>query len=185
MEGEYKDHPDIDSVLQMHIGSDSVSYKTRVINDETEHKIMHLKKGGWTPKFSIDHEELKTFNDDEKVTYLIHKFLMNRAIGRRMVLLFILFLAFAIPVLVYTVVVLGVEVTDDFEKFLIIGGLIVPFIPLFCFVMSSAERSIDSQVYCIRSNFIEVLKKMKDASEHDFQIQAFENRIQRILSNYG
>ena len=173
-------HPDIDSALQMHLGSDAFSYKTRDSDGSTEHLVMRLKKGLWKVHFTIDDEEVKTFDSEEMATFLIHQVSMNRAIKRRLIGLFVLFFVVAVPVLLFSILVLGIGIQDDFEKFLIAGGVTVAFIPVLCILMSSTERSVDNRVYTIRPNFVEVLQKMIDLKEEPYQKRALEQRLQHL-----
>ena len=173
-------HPDIDSALEMHIESGDFAYKTRVVDGKTEHVVMRSKKGQWKDHLRIDDDEVKNFDSEEMATFLIHQVKMDRAIKRRIVAIIILFFIVAIPIVAYSVLVLGVESTDDFEKFLIGGGVVVAFIPVFCILMSSAERAVDNGVYNIRPNFIEVLQKMKDNKQEPYLKGPLEQRIERL-----
>ncbi len=173
-------HPDIDSALEMYLGSDDFSYKTRVTEGVTEHLLMRLKKGVWKIHFTIDDKEVKTFEDDEKATFLIHQVLMDRALKRRLIGVLLSFFVIAVPIFLYSVIFLGIEVQDDLQKFLIAAGFTLAFIPIFCILMSSAERSVDKRVYNARLNFIVVLQKMIDLEEEPYQKRALEKRLQRL-----
>jgi hypothetical protein len=177
-------HPDIDSALEMHLGSDDFSYKTRTVNESTQHLVMRLKKGLWKVHFTIDDEEVKAFDSDELATFLIHQVSMNRAIKRRLIGFLVLFFVIVVPVALYSVIVLGIGTHDDFEKFLIAGGLTAVFIPVFCILLNSAERSVDRRVYNTRHNFIDVLQKMMDLKETPYQKRALEQRLQRLQNAY-
>lgn len=177
-------HPDIDSALEMHIGTGDFSYKTRTVDGTTEHIVMKMKKNQWKDHLEIDDDEVKTFDDEELVTFLIHQIRMDRVIKRRLAGLIIAAFAVAIPVILYLLLVLGIQVYDDFESLLITGGLVVVFLPISCIVMSSAERSVDDSVYAIRPNLIDVFKKMMDLKETPYQKTPFEKRIQRLQRPY-
>lgn len=173
-------HPDIDSALEMHIGKDDFSYKTRTVDGATEHLVMRLKKGNWKVHLRIGDDEVKTLDSEEMATFLIHQISMDRAIKRRVLGLLVLFFVLIVPVVAFSVLVLGVDLTDDFEVFLIAGGVSVSLLPVFCFLMSSAERSVDDRVYANRPNLVDVLQKMMDLKETPYQKRALEQRIQRL-----
>ncbi len=173
-------HPDIDSALEMYLGSDDFSYKTRETEGVTEHLLMRLKKGVWKIHFIIDDKEVKTFEDDEKATFLIHQVLMDRALKRRLIGTLLSFFVIAVPVILYSIIFLGIEVQDDLQKFLIAAGVTLAFIPICCILMSSAERSVDKQVYATRSNLVEVLQKMIDLTDEPYVKRAIKKRLQRL-----
>lgn len=177
-------HPDVDSTLELHIGTGDFSYRTRVVDGTTVHSVMRMKNNQWKPQFTIEDDEVRTLDTEELTTYLIHQIRMNRAIRRRLVVLIILAFAVAIPVVIYSVVVLGIQTTDDFEKFLIAGGLTVAFIPLACIMMSSAQRSVDDGVYAIRPNLIDVFRKQIELKEAPYEKEPLEKRIQRLQRPY-
>ncbi|MHA2027079.1 MAG: hypothetical protein ACW98U_14355 [Candidatus Thorarchaeota archaeon] len=174
-------HPDIDSALDMHLGSGDFSYRTREVDGSTEHVIKKMKKGTWKDHLTIEGKKVDGFDNEELATYLIHQVSMNQAFKRRIIGIMILFLFVAMPIVLYSVLVLGLTPEDDFEVYLIGGGVTVIFIPILCIMLSSAERSADKRLYSIRPNFIEVLQKMKEHSEEDYQKQALENRIRRLV----
>ena len=173
-------HPDIDSTLELYVGVGDFSYKTRMVDGATEHLIMKLKKGHWKVHLKIDDEEVKNFDNEEMATFLVHQVKMDRAIKRRLFGLIIVFIAVIVSVALYSVMILGIGTTDDFETFLIAGGVSVAFIPVFCILMSSAERSVDDSVYAILPNFMEVLQKMMDSKDNPYQKRGIEQRIQRL-----
>jgi hypothetical protein len=173
-------HPDIDSAFEMHLGFGDFSYKTRTVNGTTEHLVMRLKKDQWKVHLRIDDDEVKTFDTEEMATFLIHQVKMNRAIKRRLFGIILVFIVVIVSVALYSVLILGIGTTDDFETFLIAGSISVVFIPVFCILMSSAERSVDDSVYAIRPNFIEVLQKMMDSKDNPYQKKGVEQRIQRL-----
>jgi hypothetical protein len=173
-------HPDIDSALEMHIGKDDFSYKTKTMDGTTEHLVMRLKKGSWKVHLRIDDEEVKTLDSEEMATFLIHQISMDRAIKRRVLGLLVLFFVLIIPVVAFSVLVLGVDLTNDFDVFLIAGGVSVSLLPVFCFLMSSAERSVDNRVYTNRPNLVDVLQKMMDLKDTPYQKKPLEQRIQRL-----
>ena len=177
-------HPDIDSALEVYVGSGDFSYKTRVVDGVTEHLVMKMKSNKWQVHLTIKDDEVRTFDTDEMTTFLIHQIHMDRAIKRRVLGLILLAFAISIPVVIYSVVVLGLQSTDDFEKFLIAGGLTVAMIPVFCFTMSSAERSVDDRVYAVRPNLIDVFRKMIDLKDNPYEKQPLEKRIQRLQRPY-
>ncbi|MFX1483833.1 MAG: hypothetical protein ACFFCP_11675 [Promethearchaeota archaeon] len=176
-------HPDIDSALEMHLGTD-FSYKTKVVDGETIHQIMRLKKGQWTLQFTVPDEDVRTFDNEEMATYLIHYISRDRAIKRRLIGIVIAFLVIAVPIFLFSYLVLGIGVQDDFQVFLIVGGTSVVFISVFCIVMSSVERTIDRRVYSSRSNFIDMLQKMMDQAEEPYEKGAIEQRIRRLEQSY-
>ncbi len=173
-------HPDIDSALEMYVGSGDFSYKTRIVEGTTQHLVMRLKNDLWKVYLKIDAEEVKNFDDEELATFLIHQVKMDRAIKHRLFGLIVVFLVVMVSVALYSILILGIGTTDDFETFLIAGGVTVAFIPVFCILMSSAERSVDDSVYAVRPNFIQVLKKMMDLKENPYQKRALEKRIERL-----
>ncbi|MFX1561315.1 MAG: hypothetical protein ACFFBL_12065 [Promethearchaeota archaeon] len=173
-------HPDIDSVLEMHIGTGDFSYRTRIADGSTEHLLMNLKWNQWKVALRIDNEEVKTFEPDELATYLILQVKMNQAMKRRFWALILLFAVISIPIVGLSIIVLGVGVTYDFEKFLIAGGVIAIFIPLACVLMSGVEKSVDRSLYQNRSNLIQVLQKMMDLKETPSQRSAIQDRIDRL-----
>lgn len=177
-------HPDVDSALEMYVGFGDFSYKTRTVDGTTEHLVMRLKKDQWKVHLRIDDDEVKTLDTEEMITFLLLQLKMDRAMKRRHVLTFILFIVVFIPIALYSVLVLGIDTTNDFENFLIAGGVTVAFIPVFCFLMSSAERSVDNSLYASRSNFKEVLQKMIDLKEEPYQKRALEKRLQRLQGPY-
>ena len=177
---EETQHPDIDSALEMHIGTGDFSYKTRTVNGSTEHLVRRLKKDQWKVHLRIDDDEVKTFDTEEMATFLIHQVKMDRSMKRRLFGLILVFIAVIVSVALYSVLILGIGATDDFETFLIAGSVSVAFIPVFCILMSSAERSVDDGVYAIRPDFIEVLQKMMDLKDTPYQKRALEKRIQRL-----
>jgi hypothetical protein len=174
-------HPDIDSALEIHIGTGDFCYKTRTADGITEHILMRLKKGQWKEHLQIDDDEVKTFSNEELATFLIHQISMDRAIRRRLYSLIILFLGIIVPIVVYTILVLGI---DDFGKFIIAGGLSVSLFPIFCFLMSSSERSVDDKIYASCQNFIDVLQKMIDLKDEPYLKAALEKRLQRLQNPY-
>ena len=178
-------HPDIDSALEMYLGFGDFCYKTKEVEGSTTHLIKKMKKGTWKDHFTIEDEEVsKGFDNVELATFLIHQVSMNRAFKRRILGVLILFFFVALPIILYSVVVLGLTSQDDLEVMLIGGGVTVLFIPILCIMMSSAERSVDNHLYSIRPNFIGVLQKMKEFSEEDYQKTALEKRIQRLLDRF-
>lgn len=177
-------HPDIDSALELHVGGDDFSYKTRTVDGTTEHLVMRLRKGHWKVHHRIDDDEVKTLDSEEMATFLIHKVKMSRAIRRRFIAIIILFLVVAIPVVAYSVLVLGIRITDDFEIFLITGGVLVLLLPIICIMMSSAQRSVDDGVYAIRPNLIEVFEKTMDLIEEPYPKKPLEQRIQRLQGSF-
>ena len=177
-------HPDIDSALEMHVGDADYSYKTRNVNGKTEHLVMRLKKSSWKVHLRIEDDEVKTFDNEEMATFLIHQVKMHRAMKRRVIAFIIIFFVVAIPIAAYSVLVLGIEPTDDFEKFVIAGVVSVVLLPIFCILLSSRERSVDNEVYAIRPNLIEVLKKTMDLQETPYQKKGIEQRIQRLQGSF-
>jgi hypothetical protein len=173
-------HPDIDSALEMYVGFGDFSYKTRTVKDTTEHLVMRLKKNQWKVHLRIEDEEVKTFDTEELATFLIHQVKMDRALKRRLFGLILVFIAVIVSLALYSVLILGIGATDDLETFLIAGSVSVAFIPVFCILMSSAERSVDDSVYAIRPNLIEVLQKMMDLKETSYQKRPLEHRIRRL-----
>jgi len=173
-------HPDIDSALEMYIGSDDFSYKSRIVDGTTQHLVMRLKKGRWKVHLKIGDEEVKNFDDEELATFLIHQVKMDRAIKRRLFVIILVFLVVIVSVALYSMMILGIGTIDDFETFLIAGGVSVAFIPIFCILMSAAERSVDDSVYAIHPNLIQVLNKMMDLKENPYQKRALEKRIERL-----
>lgn len=173
-------HPDIDSTLELYLGPDDFSYKKRRTNGGIEHLVMRLKKGKWKTHLRIKNEEVKSFDSEEMATFLIHQIKMDRSIKRRLFVLFLVFIVVIISVALYSILILGIGTIDDFEVFLISGGVTVAFIPVFCILTSSAERSVDERVYALRPNFIEVLQKMMDLKEEPFQKRGFKQRIERL-----
>lgn len=173
-------HPDIDSTLELYVGVGDFSYKTRMVDGTTEHLIMKLKKGHWKVHLKIDDDEVKNFDNEEMATFLVHQVKMDRAIKRRLFGLILVFIVVIVSVALYSVMILGIGTTDDFETFLIAGSVSVAFIPIFCILMSSAERSVDDSVYAVRPNFIEVLNKMMDLKEEPYQKRPLEQRIERL-----
>ena len=186
MEDETRDetfHPDIDSALEMHIGTGDFSYQTKVIDGEKVHRIMRMKNNQWKLDFTIDDEEVRTLDHDELTTFLVHQIQMNQAIKRRIILFIVLALAVTIPVVIYSLLILGIQDTDYFEKFLIAGGLTVIFIPVACFMLSSTERSVDASVYAIRPNLTDVFRKQIELKEHPYEKESLEKRIERFRSS--
>ncbi len=173
-------YPDIDSALEMYVGSGDFSFKTRTVDGTTQHLVMRLKNDLWKAHLKIADEEVKNFDDEELATFLIHQVKMDRAIKRRLLGLIAVFLVVMVSVALYSILILGIGTTDDFETFLIAGGVSVAFIPVFCILMSSAESSVDDSVYAVRPNFIQVLKKMMDLKENPYQKRALEKRIERL-----
>jgi hypothetical protein len=173
-------HPDIDSALEMHLGSDDFSYKTRTTNGTTEHLVMQLKKENWKIYLCIDDEEVKNFEPEEIATYIIFQVKLGKSMRKRLLIIFILLFAISIPIAFFSFTVLGIGVNDDFEKFLILGGVTVVYIPLACILMSGAERSIDKAIYASRPNFIQVLQKMMEQKESPYEKRALQNRINRL-----
>jgi len=173
-------HPDIDSTLELYVGVGDFSYKTRMVDGTTEHLIMKLKKGHWKVHLKIDDDEVKNFDSEEMATFLVHQVKIDRAIKRRLFGLILVFIVVIVSVALYSVMILGIGTSDDFETFLIAGSVSVAFIPIFCILMSSAERSVDDSVYAVRPNFIEVLNKMMDLKEEPYQKRPLEQRIERL-----
>ncbi|MFW9788816.1 MAG: hypothetical protein ACFFE2_14615 [Candidatus Thorarchaeota archaeon] len=178
--GEETSHPDIDSALEIHIKSGDFSYKTRIVDGTTEHLIMKFKSNQWTVHFQIEDDDVKTLDKEELVTFLIHQIQTNRKIRRQYHGMIVLAFAVGIPVILFSVLVLRIQGTDDFEIFLIAGGVTVAMIPVLCFLMSSAERSVDADVYAIRPNLVDVFKKQMDLKEYPFEKVALEKRIERL-----
>lgn len=177
-------YPDIDSTLEAHLGFGDFSYKTRTVDGTTEHVVMKHKSNQWKVHLKIEDDEITTFNDEELATFLILQIRMDRAIKRRVVGLLLIAIVIAIPVVLYSIMVLGIQATDDFEQFLIVGGITVALIPIFCLAMSSAERSVDESVYAIRPNLIDVFQKMIDLRDNPFEKTPIEKRIQRLKRPY-
>lgn len=177
-------HPDIDSTLESHLGFGDFSYKTRTVDGKTEHFVMKHKDNQWKVHLKIEDNELTTFNDEELATFLILQIRMDRAIKSRVVGLLLIAIIIAIPVVLYSVIVLGIQTTGGFEQFLIAGGLTVAMIPVLCLVMSSAERSVDESVYAIRPNLIDVFQKMIDLKDNPYEKTPIEKRIQRLKRPY-
>ena len=172
-------HPDIDSALEMHIGTGDFSYKTRMVGGSTEHIVKRMKNSQWKDHFTIDADEVKTLDTGEMTTFLIHQIRMNRTTKRRTLGLFAIAMVIAAPIMLYAVLVLGIQ-TDGFEMFLIIGGIFVAFIPISCLVMSSAERSVDDGVFAIRPNLIDVFRKQMELKEAPYQKSPLQKRIDRL-----
>ena len=173
-------HPDIDSALEMHLGPDDFSYKTRTMNGTTEHLVMQLKKEKWKIHLRIDDEEVRNFEPEEIATYIILQVKLNKSLKKRLLIIFLLVFVISIPIAFFSFTVLGIGVNDDFEKFLILGGVTVVFIPLACILMSGAERSIDKALHASRPNFIQVLQKMIEQKESPYEKRALQNRINRL-----
>jgi hypothetical protein len=153
-------YPDIDSALEMHLGPDDFSYKTRTMNGTTEHLVMQSKKEKWKIHFRIDDEEVKNLEPEEIATYIILQVKLVKSMRKKLLIIFILLFAIFLPIAIFSFTVLGIGVNDDFGKILIPGGVIVVFIPFACILMSGAERSVDKALYASRPNFIQVLQKM-------------------------
>lgn len=173
-------HPDIDSALEMHIGSGDFSYKTRTTEGKTEHLVMLQKKDQWKIYRRIDDEEVKNFEPEEMATYIILQVKLDKSMRRRLLAIFILLFVVSLPVTFFSFNVLGIGVNDDFGKFLIAGGVTVVFIPLACILMSGAERSVDKALYASRPNFTQVLQKMMDLKEEPYEKRAIQKRIDRL-----
>ena len=173
-------HPDIDSALEMHIGSGDFSYKTNTVKGKTEHLVMLQKKDQWKVYHRIDDEEVKNFEPEEMATYLILQVRLDKSMRKRLLIIFILLFVTSIPIAFFSFTVLGIGVNDDFGKFLIFGGFTVAYIPLACILMSGAERSVDKALYASRTNFIQVLQKMMDLKEEPYGKRAIQERIDRL-----
>ena len=173
-------HPDIDSALEMHLGPNDFSYKTRIKNGTTEHLVMQSKKEKWKIYLRIDDEEVRKFEPEEIATYIIFQVKLGKSMRKRLLIIFILLFVISIPIALFSFIVLGIGVNDDFEKFLILGGVTVAYIPLACILMSGAERSVDRVLYTSRPNFIQVLQKMMEQKDSLYEKRALQNRIKRL-----
>ena len=178
-------HPDIDSALEMHLRFDDFCYKTREVEGSTTHLLKKMKKGEWKDHFTIEDKEVKGFDNEEMATFLILKVSWDRANIRTTGGMLILYFIIGVPVTMYISLALGISLPDSFESFLISGAVMAAFIPP-CYIWSnSAEKSIDNRLYATRPNFIDVLKKMRDLKEADYQKTALEDRIQRLQGLSG
>jgi hypothetical protein len=175
--GPETSYPDIDSALEMYIGTGDYSYRTQERDGKTTHLIKRLKKGEWTEHLQIEDDEVRTFTNEEMTTYLIHQISMDRVMRRKLFGLIILFLGIAVPIAMYSIIVLSV---DSLGMFIIAGGLSVSLFPIFCFLMSSAERSVDDRIYVTHHNFADVLQKMIDLQDEPYLKVALEKRLERL-----
>lgn len=177
-------HPDVDSALEMHLRSDDFCYKTREVDGSTTHLLKKMKKGEWTDHFTIEDKEVKGFDNEEMATFFILKVSRDRVNIRTTGVMLLVYFIVGVPVTMYISLALGITDPDSFASFLLSGTLMVPFICV-CYIWSnSSEKSIDNRLYSTRRNFIDVLKKMRDLKEADYEKTALENRIQRLLDRF-
>ncbi|MFW9835172.1 MAG: hypothetical protein ACFFEK_14325 [Candidatus Thorarchaeota archaeon] len=173
-------HPDIDSALEMHLGPDDFSYKTRTMNGTTEHLVMRLKKEKWKIHLRIDDEEITNFEPEEIATYIILQVKLDKSMKKRFLIIFLLLIVMTLSITYFSFTVLGIGVNDDFRKFLIFGGIIGAFIPLACILTRGAEHSVDKALYASRPDFIQVLQKMMEQKESPYEKRSLQNRINRL-----
>ncbi len=177
-------HPDIDRAIEIHLGSDDFCYKTIEVDGSTTHLIKKRKKRPWKDQITFEDKDVKGFDNEEMVTFLILKISMDRVSKRTMGVMLVLYFIIGVPVTWYISIALGYIDPYSFAGLLLGGAVMVPFVCI-CYIWSnSAERSVDDRLYSTRSNFITVLQKMKDLKEAEFQKKDLEERIRRLVDRY-
>ncbi|MFX1483832.1 MAG: hypothetical protein ACFFCP_11670 [Promethearchaeota archaeon] len=176
-------NPDIDSILQRHLGPD-FCYRKREASGSTSHILKKMKKGRWKDHITVEDEEVRGFADDEIATFLILKDsnyrIDMRTTGGTLLLWFIV----GFPVDWYISSALGIFDAYSIPSLLVFGAVFVPFIILCCLWSNSAEKSADHRLYSSLPNFITVLQKLKDLEEVEYKKKDYDERIQRLSDQF-
>ncbi len=176
-------HSDIDSILTTHLGS-NFCYKRREANESVTHILKKMKGNDWVDHLTIEDDDVKGFDNEDIATFIIHKVMWNRRSHRTTGIILLLMFIIGVPVMFYIDHSLGI--TDPYSLPGVLTGIAVMF-PFFllCGIWSNYdEKSVDNQLYSTRSNFITVLRKMKELEENEVKKAIIEGRIQRLLERF-
>ena len=174
---------DIDSVLATHLGS-NFCYKRREANGTITHVLKKMKGDDWADQITIEDEKVKGFDNEEIATFIIQNVMRNRGNERAGGIFLLLIFIVWFPISLYIDLSLGITDPWSIPSVLIGGATMLPFFIL-CWILSDYEENLaDNKIYSTRSNFIEVLRKMKELEESEAQKAIIESRIRRLLDRY-
>lgn len=173
-------HPDIDSGLESYFGDEDYCFKSRKMNDSEYYAILRMRRGMWHVTKTFEQAAISLFDTEELITYLIDQILGTKVQRRAVLTIFGLTFVIAIPIVLYSVIVIGIGSNDDFQQFIVAGIIMVIIVPIACVLINRSNMKLAETLYAAKPNYIQVLEKLAEVEEQPFIKQAIEKRVEKL-----